>query len=221
MLALPWLERLHGGYVHARRVRVLAAGIAPLLPPRARVLDVGCGDGMLAHLVAAARQDCTVRGVDVLVRPHTRVPVSAFDGHSLPFDDDAFDVVTCIDVLHHADNPGALLGEMARVAPTLVVKDHLRDGWLARPTLAFMDRVGNARHGVALPLNYLNRNEWDGLCRRHALVVETWHQKLPLYVPPFQWLFGRNLHFLARFARSRAGLVPISSGTSIAPAPSP
>ena len=60
-----------------------------------------------------------------------------------------------VDVLHHTEDPMALLGEAVRVArKTIVVKDHTLNGFLAGPTLHFLDRVGNARHDVALPYNY-------------------------------------------------------------------
>ena len=62
------LEKIHGGPVHGRRVRVLSRHLAALIPPRARLLDVGCGDGLLTSLIAQKRPDVSVRGVDVLVR---------------------------------------------------------------------------------------------------------------------------------------------------------
>ena len=46
------LDKLHGGYVHDRRVRALRDDLVRLIPPDARVLDIGCGDGLLTHLIA-------------------------------------------------------------------------------------------------------------------------------------------------------------------------
>ncbi len=193
------LERLHGGYVHVRRVRVLVDRIAPLLPANATVLDVGCGDGRLAELLLRQRPDVTVTGTDVLVRPDARIPVAAFDGHTLPHADQSVDVVMFVDVLHHTDDPTVLLREAARVARcAIVIKDHVRDGWLAGPFLRFMDRVGNARHGVALPHNYWTRAQWDAAKATLRLRAAVYETGLKLYPPPVDWLFGRSLHFLAR-----------------------
>lgn len=199
------LGLVHGGWVHPRRVRVLADLLAPMIPADARVLDVGCGDGLLARALLERRPDIRLQGVDLLVRPGAAIPVSAFDGRSLPFADRAFDVVMAVDVLHHADSPEALLAELARVGRRVLLKDHLRDGVLAEPTLRLMDRVGNARHGVALPFHYLSRNEWQRAFSALGLQVERWVSKVPIYAPPASWIFGRGLHFVALIGHAACG----------------
>ena len=145
---------LHEQHVARRRERVLAAHLARRLP-QGSVLDVGCGDGRLARAVTALRADLEIRGIDVLRRRDTAIPVALFDGQSLPYEDGAFDCVVFVDVLHHTDDPAALLREAARVSRgAILVKDHLCESSSARARLRFMDWLGNARHGVALPYNY-------------------------------------------------------------------
>ena len=193
------LEKIHGGYVHRRRIRLLAAHLAELLPRNATVLDVGCGDGALAGLIRQRRPDVSLRGIDVLVRPQTAIPVEKFDGRTMPAADGSYDVVMFVDVLHHTTDPMVLLREARRVARhAVLLKDHTCDGWLARPTLRFMDGVGNARHGVELPYNYWPRRQWEKAFGELDLRVETWRGRLGLY--PFwgDWLFGRSLHFVAK-----------------------
>ena len=146
---------LHESLVFDRRTRILGAHLAGLLPTGAEVLDVGCGDGLIDRLIGDERPDLEIVGIDPIVRRHTHIPVSAFDGTRIPFADDSFDVVMFVDVLHHADRPEALLREARRVARRAVVlKDHTRDGVLAGTTLRLMDWVGNAPHGIPLPYNY-------------------------------------------------------------------
>jgi SAM-dependent methyltransferase len=193
------LEWIHNQGVHERRVGVLARALVELLPQGARLLDVGCGDGSLAALIHKMRPDVTVEGLDVLVRPETAIPVTRYDGRTLPFPDDSFDAVMMVDVLHHADDATAVLAEARRVARQVVlIKDHRRNGLLANATLRFMDWVGNARHGVALPYNYWSEAEWRGAFARVGLTVETWRIHLGLYPWPASMLFDRSLHFVAR-----------------------
>jgi SAM-dependent methyltransferase len=180
---------------------VLAELVADQLPDRGRVLDVGAGDGTLALLLRERRPGLEVTGIDVLVREGATVPVQQFDGRSIPFEASSFDAAILVDVLHHAEDPELLLREAARVAPVVVVKDHLADRVLAGPTLRFMDRVGNARHGVDLRYEYWRRQQWVDAARRAGLRETRLRRDVPLYPPPFSWVFGHGLHFVARFER--------------------
>jgi ubiquinone/menaquinone biosynthesis C-methylase UbiE len=192
------IEKIHGQCVFQRRVTVIAGCLAALLPRNASVLDVGCGDGSLAKLIQDQRPDVRIHGIDVLVRPQTAIPVEPFDGTHIPVADGSYDVVMFVDVLHHTNDPLVLLREARRVArQSVLLKDHTRNGFLAGPTLRFMDNVGNARYGVALPYNYWPREQWQAAFHELGLKVETWQQKLGLYSAWADWLFGRSLHFIA------------------------
>jgi SAM-dependent methyltransferase len=190
---------VHDACVHGRRVSRLCTLLSNLLPSDASVLDIGCGDGLLARRIQDCRPDLSIRGIDVLIRMHTTIPILPFDGRTIPADDRSIDVIMFIDVLHHTDDPTVLLREAARVARrAIVIKDHLLEGLLAGPTLRFMDYVGNAHHGVVLPYNYWPRRRWDQAFSGLGLGVEDWRDNLELYPWPASMLFGRQLHFVAR-----------------------
>jgi len=195
------LGAVHRELVFNRRIKKLAEEIAERLPQGARVLDVGCGSGDLAALIMQIRPDVAIEGIDVLVRPGTAIPVHQYDGAHIPFDDDTFDAAMVVDVLHHTDDPEAVLNEIARTARTIVIKDHLRNGFAAGVTLRFMDWVGNAAHGVRLPYNYLTRAEWLDIWSRLQLRTSAFTTRLALYPRPFSWLFDRNLHFVTILSR--------------------
>lgn len=202
------VEAIHGRHVAGRRVRVLSDHLAARIPAKATVLDVGAGDGLLAAAVAQRRPDVMVRGVDVLVRPNAAIPVEPFDGVRLPFGDGAFEVAMLVDVLHHCEDPTTMLAEAARVASRAVVlKDHSLRGFAARPTLRLMDWVGNRRHGVALPYNYLTPAQWDAAFAGCGLRAEHPRRRLGLYPRPAGWLFDRSLHFVARLEKVGAACV--------------
>ena len=195
------IEHLHDQYALGRRVRVLAGHIARLLPAGATVLDVGAGDGLLAAELLRSRPDISISGVDVQVRPEAAIRIRAFDGRQLPFADASFDAVILVDVVHHADEPTLLLQEAVRVARgPVVIKDHASDRFLGSLTLRFMDRVGNARHGVALPYRYWRRQTWLDTFGSLGRTVTFWQNDLGLYPGPAKWIFGGSLHFLARIS---------------------
>ncbi len=193
------LNALHDSVVHSRRVDSLTKGLIPMLPEAGSVLDVGCGDGWLASLLAEQLPLSQFCGIDVLVRPDTHISIAHFDGVEIPYPDHHFDTVMMVDVLHHTGDPAILLREAKRVARNFVVlKDHTRDGLAARATLRMMDWIGNAHHGVALPYNYLSHSEWRQLFDSLDLTIDQWNAKPRLYGAPVDWFCGRSLHFLAR-----------------------
>lgn len=89
-----------------------------------RVLDVGCGAGEWGRIVVRhMAPGASLTGVDrvpqfvELAGKHAR-PGDAFvvgSAEALPFDDDAFDVVTCQTVLMHVADAAKVVAEMARV----------------------------------------------------------------------------------------------------------
>lgn len=195
------ITKMHQKSVHGKRVNSLLRCIQPLLEDSQDVLDVGCGDGLLASLLGEQLPETKFEGIDVLVRPETKIPIQHFDGVRIPFEDNSFDTVMMVDVLHHTEEPEVLLREAKRVARKwFVIKDHTCNGVAAYPTLRLMDWVGNAGHGVALPYNYLTKAEWDRLFSEIGMSVDTWNGHPNLYGAPGDWIFGRSLHFVGRLS---------------------
>jgi SAM-dependent methyltransferase len=200
---LSWIARSHRALVFGRRAWVLADALAPLVPTEARtVLDIGCGDGTIAGLLAERRPDLAIEGVEVVPRPTCQIPCRAFDGRQLPFADRSFDVCLFVDVLHHTTDVTQLLREAARVSRSYVVlKDHLSESWFDHATLRAMDWVGNRPHGVTLTYNYQSLSQWQqhfSACGLRATQLST---ALPIYPFPFSQIFGRKLHFVAELAK--------------------
>jgi SAM-dependent methyltransferase len=145
------------------------------------------------------RSDLSIRGIDVLVREGSKIPVEHFDGRTIPYGNASFDVVMFIDVLHHAEDSCGLLKEALRVSRKVVlIKDHIQEGFLAGPTLRFMDRVGNLRHGVSCRYDYWPRQRWSRTLESLGVKVIKWRRHLGLYPWPVSWVFDRSLHFVVR-----------------------
>lgn len=192
-------EFVHRRYVAEPRARMLSSHLAKLIPRDVYVLDIGCGDGLITRLITRPRPDLSVRGIDVLVRDKTWIPVESFDGRPIPFGNTSFDTVILVDVLPHADDAVGLLSEAIRVSRhTVLIKDHTVEGFLAGPAFRFKDRTGNLHHGVSLPYEYWPRQRWNKTFESVGVKVIKWKHYLGLCSWPARWIFDRSLHFVLR-----------------------
>ncbi|HEY7348044.1 MAG TPA: methyltransferase domain-containing protein [Ktedonobacterales bacterium] len=94
------------------------------LPPRPRVLEPGCGTGVLTCHLAEALPDAQITAIDLDERllaaarkrcPQGRIRFERQDAASLPYPTRSFDLAICRYVLMHQDTPLAVVGEMHRV----------------------------------------------------------------------------------------------------------
>ena len=88
-----------------------------------QVLDIGCNIGQLLHLM---NFQANIKGVGIdisieALQNARQILPEAFDfflcsiEKGLPFADNSFDVIVCMDVIEHLENPGIVLKEMHRV----------------------------------------------------------------------------------------------------------
>lgn len=205
---LSLLKAAHARLVFDRRARVLSEFLAAQIPAGSSVLDIGCGDGTIASLIAGQVPGLRIQGTEFAPRPTCRIDCVPFDGTHLPFPDASFDVCMFVDVLHHTHCIQELLAEASRVSRRLVlIKDHLSERPLDFQTLKIMDWVGNRPHGVVLPYNYQSRREWNDFFARAGLAVREWQDRVPVYSFPFSLAFGRGLHVIALLEKRRPAVL--------------
>jgi len=77
------------------------------LAPDAKVLDVGCAKGFMIYDFKLLMPDLQIQGVDVSpyakdhAKPEVAELVSVANAKDLPFADDSFDLVICINAIHN------------------------------------------------------------------------------------------------------------------------
>lgn len=91
-----------------------------LLQPKAHLLDIGSGYGLVAEaLIATGHRTIAIDVSDQSVN-RTVKPI-VYDGRVLPFMDQVFDTGLLLTVLHHTPEPEKVLMEAARVCKNVVV----------------------------------------------------------------------------------------------------
>ena len=159
------------------RIARLVQAVAPAAD--ARVLDVACGPGFLA--LAFARHCREAVGVDLTDAPLAianrnrqqrglnNVRFQRADADRLPFADGEFDVALCRFALHHMEDPGRVLCEMARVCRgTVAIEDLVTSEHRGRADYQNrVERLRDPSHTRALP-----PSELIGLLTAAGLEIE-------------------------------------------------
>ena len=145
------------------------------------VLDIGCGEGAMGeHIAHTYGWDVTLTDLDAGVARSTSLPFRPCTPTTLPFDDNAFDAALLTFVLHHADDPEAVMQEALRVSRHRVfVLESVAYHPVQRRLLGWMDAAVNAiRSGGGMapphPETYRPTAEWaTWMQEQGARVVET------------------------------------------------
>ncbi|HUG15917.1 MAG TPA: methyltransferase domain-containing protein, partial [Thermomicrobiales bacterium] len=116
---LPGLPEMRVTYLQSLAAYEFALGFAS----GQRVLDCGCGEGYgsallaetAAEVVGLDRDDEVVEFAAAKYAQPDRLRFVASDAERLPFDDGAFDLITCFQVLEHLHDARSFLREARRV----------------------------------------------------------------------------------------------------------
>ena len=143
------------------------------------LLDVGCGEGVLTHQWAQ-RVDGKVVGIDLddpelhkhwETRQAPNLEYKVLKAENMPFEDNAFEVASAIEVLEHVPDPEHTVAEMARVASKhLLVSVPREPLWrgLNMARGAYWGSLGNTPGHV----NHWSKRGFVKLLSRHGEVVE-------------------------------------------------
>lgn len=147
-----------------------------LIKSGAKVLDVGSGLGYGMAILSVKASEVNGIDVDMKAVKYARKEyignnpkiqnVQKYDGYKMPFADNSFDVITCIDVLEHVEDYHRFLDELLRISKGYVLISTPNQ----RPEYTRPD---------GKPKNVWHLREWkpaelDKIIKKHKTSVE-WH----------------------------------------------
>lgn len=139
-----------------------------------KVLDVGMGIGYGMNLLSIKAKEVCAVDVDkkaveyctknVLGKNPKVKELKLYDGYKLPYKDNYFDVVTCVDVVEHVEDYDKFIDELLRVAKRAVV-------------FGTPNRRPEYTNPDGTPTNYWHLREWsfeefDEIAKSHTKKVE-------------------------------------------------
>lgn len=148
----------------------MALEIARAIPRGSKVLDVGCGNGFIAHHLSAML-GVSVVGIDVMPKTEASIDYRRYDGVHIPLADNSVDAVLLCYVLHHAQDVRAMLSETRRVLRNgglVVLYEDIPATLWDRFICWTHDLQWRKRTGAC---TFRNDDEWRALFTAHALDI--------------------------------------------------
>jgi len=140
----------------------MALEIARVLPANSSLLDVGCGNGFIAHHLSAIA-GIKVTGIDLDQGTEANIDYRQFDGRHFPIADMSVDAVLLCYVLHHAQDLRLVMNELRRVLSTgglVIIYEDIPSTWWDRVVCLTHDLKWRKRTGAC---TFRREAEWRSL----------------------------------------------------------
>ena len=175
-----WIASQTSRHLHRIRLHELEVAL-PLLPVGCAVLEIGAGTGWQAKQLS--KLGYLVQAIDIKssnYRDQQVWRVKTYDGKTIPFNDNSFDVVFSSNSLEHIPHIEAFQAEIHRVLRPNGIAVHILPSATWRFWTCLTEAIKNwrlpLRHGEHAPnaiseISYFHRSWWRHLFERTGWVV--------------------------------------------------
>lgn len=172
---MTFLERLID-MLKAKNVAWKVKLTSPLLRPKERILDFGCGDFSLATAIKKTIPQLRITGIDVssLIHIPSNLEYVKYDGVQIPFRNDYFDTTLSFYVFHHCKNAKESFVECLRVSKKRVIfVEAIPRNKVESSLMVVMDWIYNMwkPEPISFTLQFLTIKEWYRIFEEYKLQV--------------------------------------------------
>lgn len=123
------------------------------------ILDAGCGEGFITDLIYQNVKNVQITGLEyteealeIARKMNENIQFVQGDVYQMPFEDTAFDIVLCTEVLEHLEKPTEALKELARVSRHTVFLTVPNEPWFCMGNLLALKNVSR----LGNPIDHIN-----------------------------------------------------------------
>jgi ubiquinone/menaquinone biosynthesis C-methylase UbiE len=200
------MTKLHR-QVYRSRMTCLGNNIIQHLSENDKILDVGCGFGEFSDFIyrnEKSPKGINIIGIEKIIRPNSLIEVKQILDNNLPFDDNYFDCVMLLDVLHHERNWDHLLDECIRVSKNIVIiKDHQITTKLSYYHVCLLDWLANKPYKIECLYKYFSAKKWREIFKLKNMEIVKEDLFLNIYPTIYQILFPGKLQYFTVLKKAR------------------
>ncbi len=144
--------------------------IGEFLKKNERVLDIGAGSCTNTEFLKKRGMKMTpldVRNISVI----RHIKPVLYDGKTIPFKKNSFDVALILSVLHHTPDPEKIIREAKRVAKRLIIMEDIYYGWVDKLVTHILDSLSNLEF-FGHPHSNRTDEQWQKLFRKLKLKIK-------------------------------------------------
>ena len=140
--SIPFLKRLYFEKLGLNWIQKKVRPFESFLKKEEKIVDIGSGNGLITHFFRGKGHRVTpVDVVDLAYNDSVRPTV--YDGKTMPFSDKHFDTALLLTVLHHCEQPDAVLTETKRVAKRIIIIEDIYKNPIQKHLTFFIDSLVN------------------------------------------------------------------------------
>jgi len=182
--------------IDRKRAETVVSRIKPYLKKTDKIIDIGCGSGLISSKLRLHGFDVTPVDVADFHGPRLIKP-TIYDGVKLPFPDKSFDTALLLMVLHHTPDPKIVFSEVTRVAKKVIIIETSFTNRINRFITIIADTLGNLRT-KAFWDSYKSDSDWITFFTSRGFKVSETKKFNDKNLPGLGVSFLHILYFLER-----------------------
>ncbi|MCH5248456.1 MAG: methyltransferase domain-containing protein [Lachnospiraceae bacterium] len=154
-----------------------------------RILDAGCGEGFISNMiynnidnVEIVGLEYTSEAINIAKQYNENIEFVQGDIYKMPFEDAAFDIVLCMEVLEHLTEPAAAIEELLRVSKNFLIITVPNEPWFCMGNLLALKNVSR----LGNPIDHINHWTFGGFKKFTLNLLSSSRQRVR-YDKSFPW----------------------------------